>query len=81
VDTKLEKQIASTLFHCIKCGKIWGEGVDIGSSGVCPQCFVLWAESKKECFGSENCLDLEKSLDCVYYKYCYSHYLEVIKNA
>jgi len=66
VDTKLEKQIASTLFHCIKCGKIWGEGVDIGSSGICADCLAEWAKTKKDCYGaSHQCTEL-----CNFIKHC-----------
>ena len=43
--------------HCILCGCKWGNGKDIGSSGICPKCFKEWinarrkAKQLKECYG------------------------------
>ena len=44
-------------YHCIKCHKTWGSGSDIGSHGICPDCFAKWSKSRqkkkglKECYG------------------------------
>jgi hypothetical protein len=56
-----------TKFHCVRCGGIWGDGVDIGSSGFCLTCLAEWALNKKSCFGNTvDCCDMS----CSYTKYC-----------
>ena len=70
VDTNTENRIASTSFHCVNCGKIWGEGIDIGSSGFCQQCFIEWGKSKKDCFASVS-ID---TCDCRLIEYCERYY-------
>lgn len=56
----------STQFHCIKCGRVWGEGKDINSYGVCPICFIEWACGKIPCFASH----MPTSIDCRWYELC-----------
>lgn len=59
-----------TKFHCVNCGKVWGDGMDIGSSGFCLSCLAEWAKSKKACFGSR----LPKDTTCKFYEYCKEYY-------
>jgi hypothetical protein len=61
---------AVTRFHCVSCGKIWGDGIDIGSSGFCIECLAVWAKIKKPCFGSR----YPKSIDCKFYNFCKEYY-------
>ena len=60
----------ATKYHCIRCGKIWGDGADIDSYGVCIDCFAEWAKSKMPCFGSE----FPSDVNCKFYKYCKEYY-------
>jgi len=54
--------------HCILCGCKWGTGEDIGSSGICPQCFKKWINARKkvnnlrECYGE---YEQHDDVDCV----------------
>lgn len=41
--------------YCISCGCLWGDGENIGSSGVCPQCFTGWINNKKKLKGLRMC--------------------------
>lgn len=60
----------NTVFTCICCGKQWGFGIDVNSSGLCIECFAAWAKSKKECFGTH----FGSSNDCKFLKYCQEYY-------
>jgi hypothetical protein len=59
-----------TKFHCVQCGKVWGDGVDIGSSGFCLSCLAEWAKSKKACFGNI----CQENIDCRFQNYCKEYY-------
>jgi len=63
--------VIATKFHCIKCGNTWGDGENIGSSGVCLDCFGDWAKQKKPCFGTECQLSKDP---CSFYKFCKEYY-------
>lgn len=60
------------VFHCIKCGKTWGEGLDIESHGLCIECFSEWAKAKKPCFGTE--LVLTGKDGCSLHQFCGEYY-------
>lgn len=62
--------MAETVFHCINCGRTWGSGVDVCSSGICIECFAQWALTKKECFG--NTINVSK--ECNLCEYCKEYY-------
>ncbi len=55
----------ATRFHCINCGMVWGDGIDVNSYGVCPDCFSKWAKMKKTCFG-----DVCDNVACNFSKFC-----------
>ncbi len=63
--------------YCISCGKIWGNGEDIGSSGICPECFSTWINSKRKINGFRECYgEFEKYFDvncskCTVAKLCF----------
>jgi hypothetical protein len=61
----------ATKFHCIECGKIWGDGLDIGSAGLCIECFSKWAQKKNPCFGKETLMEKEH---CLLHKFCKEYY-------
>lgn len=61
----------TTMFHCIKCGKIWGKGNDVDSYGICIECFGEWAITKCKYFGVESCVFKDH---CPLYKYCKEYY-------
>jgi len=58
-------------FHCIKCGRVWGEGNDGESFGICIHCFAEWAKSKMTCFGEGPYVE---NSGCKYEKYCKEYY-------
>lgn len=60
----------ATKFHCVSCGHVWGDGIDIGSAGFCLECFAAWAKNKKDCFGLNNCM----LVSCNLTKYCKEYY-------
>jgi len=60
-----------TLFRCFKCGREWGDGPDVGSYGLCIECFAEWAKTKSVCFGVETYAVKEH---CTLYKYCKEYY-------
>jgi len=60
------KSSLGTVFHCIVCGKTWGSGPDVGSSGVCVDCFTVWAKSKMSCFATHQ----PEGIDCKFYRFC-----------
>jgi len=54
--------------YCISCGRLWGNGENKGSSGVCPLCFTEWCNGKKKLKGLRECYgNFEKytDVDCV----------------
>ena len=61
-------------YHCINCGKTWGEGVDAKSSGICIDCLTDYVNKKKiskgfdPCFGKLNQGDVCNL--CKYGKFC-----------
>lgn len=61
-------------YHCINCGRIWGDGVGAKSSGVCIDCLADYVNKKKvskgldPCFGKLNQGDICNS--CKYKKFC-----------
>lgn len=67
-----EKPIITTSFHCIRCGAMWGCGIDINSSGVCPSCFIDWAITKRVCFGGY--LDTADCVVCNFKYFCKEYY-------
>lgn len=68
-------------YHCIKCSKIWGEGEDTNSYGVCLECFAEYINNKKifkgfnPCFGK---LDQDPSVcnSCKWKRLCEKYYKE-----
>ena len=65
---------------CIKCGRMWGEGEDYDSHGVCPHCFAEWAikrqqkKNLKDCFGQyEQTKDVDCK-SCSLKKFCKEYY-------
>ena len=60
-----------TTFNCFRCGKMWGDGPDIGSSGLCIECFAEWAKIKMPCFGVETYVSKKH---CSLHKYCKEYY-------
>jgi len=62
----------ATKFHCVKCGTLWGKGLDIQSSGVCIECFAEWALTKIECFGK--CYKIDCLNVCKFVYYCKEYY-------
>jgi len=63
--------VIATKLHCVKCGSTWGDGKDVGSSGICPSCFIEWARQKRPCFGIETSL---KKTHCSFSKFCKEYY-------
>lgn len=41
--------------HCVSCNCLWGEGEFTESSGICPECFKEWINSKKRIKGMREC--------------------------
>jgi hypothetical protein len=60
-----------TIFRCVKCGRTWGDGPDIGSCGICIECFAEWAKTKNACFGVDPYVSKEH---CPLHKYCKEYY-------
>lgn len=62
--------------HCISCGCVWGNGENIGTSGICPRCFAEWANGKKkikglrECYGEFGKYDDVDCSDCTIADLC-----------
>jgi len=65
-------QKPSTLYHCIKCGKVWGGSTDNQTSGLCIDCFATWAVTKYSCFGNYN--NSPDCKNCKISKYCKVYY-------
>ena len=63
--------VIPTTFHCFKCGRVWGDGPDIASSGLCIECFAEWAKTRNHCFGVEPYALKEH---CSLHKYCKEYY-------
>ncbi len=63
--------VGATKFHCVKCGRIWGDGIDIESTGICIQCFSEWAGNRKACFGIDI---LDNKQHCSLHKFCKEYY-------
>lgn len=67
-------------YHCIKCGKIWGEGEDTHSYGICLECFAEYINNKKAskglvpCFGKLNQGTVCDS--CKWKRFCEKYYKE-----
>lgn len=59
-----------TKFHCVNCGRVWGDGPDIGSAGFCMNCFAEWARNKMPCFGTK----APTKEDCKFFMYCKEFY-------
>jgi len=60
-----------TTFRCFRCGKKWGDGPDVGSHGLCIECFAVWAKTKSNCFGKE---PYSPKKHCTLHKYCKEYY-------
>jgi len=65
------REAITTKFHCIKCGRIWGDGIDVDSFGLCIHCFAEWAKCKNKCFGIET---LKNKQHCSLNKFCKEYY-------
>ena len=65
------RTVIATKLHCIKCGIKWGDGEDLGSSGICPDCFIEWAKTKRHCFGIDMTCN---EMYCSFYKFCKEYY-------
>lgn len=51
-------------YHCIKCNKTWGSGGDVGSHGICPECFAEWSRDRQRKKGHKECYgEFEQSID------------------
>jgi len=66
-------------YHCVKCGKTWGEGDDSYSYGLCLECFGDYINVKKvskgqvPCFGTFN-NNSEICNSCKWNKFCKEFY-------
>jgi len=76
-----DNRVISKKYHCIKCGKIWGEGEDVHSYGICPECFANYVNDKKIKKGYHTCFgkldqDPEICNSCRWQKFCKEYYKE-----
>jgi hypothetical protein len=62
--------MVDTIFHCINCGRTWGNGCDVDSYGICIECFAKWALIKKPCFGNTP----NGRIECIFCEYCKEYY-------
>lgn len=69
--------------HCVFCGCLWGDGKNIGSSGICPQCFMTWVNGKRKLKGLKACYgEFEKHTDvdcdnCTVARLCFKDTYEI----
>lgn len=62
---------------CVSCGCLWGDGENIGSSGICPKCFKDWINARKkskqlrECYGEYGQYDDVDCANCTVAKLCF----------
>ena len=76
-----DNRVISKKYHCIKCGKIWGEGEDTHSYGICLECFAEYINNKKiskgfyPCFGKLN-QDSDICDSCKWKRFCEKYYKE-----
>ena len=68
---------------CVSCGCKWGDGQNVGSSGICPTCFKEWINRKRKdnglraCygeFGTHNDVDCST---CTVTKLCFKDMYEI----
>jgi hypothetical protein len=68
------------MYHCINCGSTWGGDIDIGSHGICPDCFAAYINEKKrikgvkECFGEYKCHSGVDCMICSVKEFCKEYY-------
>jgi len=55
------------VMRCVVCGCFWGSGEVTESSGICPKCFMEWANGKKKSTGNRECygeFEQHNDVDC-----------------
>ena len=66
----MDIHIDAVSYTCIVCGTKWGGNTDIGSSGICIECFAKWAFKTYDCFGNYN----KGCTTCKIINYCKEYY-------
>jgi len=63
----VEMNTETTSYTCIVCGRKWGGDKEVGTSGVCIECFAKWALKNYNCFGKYK---IDECMNCKISKYC-----------